>query len=186
MSTLLADPIHADKSVRDAGPSSGSARSASGSAETSRGGSSGASRPGSGGDVRSGGTVRSNGTRTPTGPRKNPSRTRPRVGARGAGSVGSRPGGVGAPRVRNPMPLRDALAVGHEGVGVARTNIVAAPVRYRLTERGIAAVSMFVLVLVCIASVAAVARFVSVTSEPSVGAERPVVSAPVVPGPVET
>ncbi len=100
--------------------------------------------------------------------------------------MGFRPGGVGAPSVRNPMSLRDVLAVGHEEAVVSRTRIVAVPVRYRLTERGIAAVSMFVLVLVCIASVAAVARFVSVTSAPSVGVERAVVSAPVLPSPLET
>lgn len=122
---------------------------------------------------------------TPGSPtRKRVNRTGPRVRPRALKSS-PRSGGVTAPSVRNPLPLRAALALGSTEAAVPRTRIVAAPVRYRLTDRGIAAVAALVLVLICVASVTAVVRFVSVTTAADAGVGSGAsISAPQVPGPV--
>lgn len=96
--------------------------------------------------------------------RKRSNRTGPRVGPRGR-SASPRRGGVSAPSVVNPLPLREALAIGNTDVAVPRTRLVVAPVGYRLTDRGIAVITTLLIALVCVASLTAAVRFVSVTAE---------------------
>ncbi len=157
MSTLLADPVRVSDHVSVARSSTGRVSGSSAAARS-----------------------RVSGGAAPT--RKRVNRTGPRVGPRGLSSGPAR-AGVDAPSVRNPLPLRAALAIGDTEVMVPRTRIVAAPVGYRLTDRGIAVVAALVLVLICVASVTAAARFFSVTAEGGASVGSGVsISAPLVPG----
>lgn len=118
--------------------------------------------------------------------RRRANRTGPRVGPRGLNSSPLR-AGAPSPSVRHPMPLEAALSIGAAETSSPRTQIVVAPIRYRLTERGLAVVAAVVLIVVCIASFTAAARFVTLTADAGAGASSsssvgaPSGSGPVVP-----